>query len=62
TVPSHAASQIIHICLRSAATPSASVKPPNPAIPAPRDAPSFDIAGEERLLQDIVDKALAQGV
>ncbi|KAH9010146.1 hypothetical protein EDB85DRAFT_2282555 [Lactarius pseudohatsudake] len=55
-------SLIIHIRLRSAATPSASVKPPNPAIPAPRDAPSFDIAGEERLLQDIVDKALAQGV
>ena len=24
--------------------------------------PSFDIAGEERLLQDIVDEALAQGV
>ncbi|KAH9027889.1 hypothetical protein EDB85DRAFT_2276555 [Lactarius pseudohatsudake] len=55
-------SLIIHIRLRSAATPSASMKPPNPVIPAPRDAPSFDIAGEERLLQDIVDKALAQGV
>ncbi|KAH9034397.1 hypothetical protein EDB83DRAFT_2678146 [Lactarius deliciosus] len=37
-------------------------EPPNPATPAPREAPSFDIAGEERLLQDIVDKALAQGV
>ncbi|KAH8984866.1 serine palmitoyltransferase [Lactarius akahatsu] len=36
--------------------------PPNPTTPAPRDAPSFDIAGEERLLQDIVDEALAQGV
>ncbi|KAH9029591.1 hypothetical protein EDB85DRAFT_1965833, partial [Lactarius pseudohatsudake] len=34
--------------------------PPNPATPAPRDAPSFDIAGEERLLQDIVEEALAQ--
>ena len=34
----------------------------NPATPAPRDALSFDIAGEERLLQDIVDEALAQGV
>ncbi|KAH9169400.1 hypothetical protein EDB89DRAFT_1854631 [Lactarius sanguifluus] len=57
---------IIHIRLRSAATLSASasvsVKPPNPVIPAPRDAPSFDIAGEERLLRDIVDMALAQGV
>jgi len=37
------------------------VKPPNPATPASRDAPSFDIA-EERLLQDIVDEALAHGV
>ncbi|KAH9037396.1 hypothetical protein EDB83DRAFT_1749946 [Lactarius deliciosus] len=66
TVPSHAASPIIHIRLRSAETPSASasvsVKPPNPATPAPRDAPSFDIAGEERLLRNSVDKALAQGV
>ncbi|KAH8995908.1 hypothetical protein EDB92DRAFT_1942798 [Lactarius akahatsu] len=66
TIPSHAASPIIHICLRSAATLSASAstpaKPPNPATPAPHDAPSFDIAGEECLLQDIVDEALAQGV
>ncbi|KAH8986392.1 pyridoxal phosphate-dependent transferase [Lactarius hatsudake] len=36
--------------------------PPNPATPALRDAPSFDIAGEERLLQGIVNEALAQGV
>ncbi|KAH8978749.1 serine palmitoyltransferase [Lactarius akahatsu] len=66
TIPSHAASPIIHIHLHSAATlsapTSASVKPPDPAIPASRNAPSFDIAGEERLLQDIVDEALAQGV
>ncbi|KAH9034364.1 serine palmitoyltransferase [Lactarius deliciosus] len=66
TIPSHPASPIVHIYLRSAATLSASTsvsaKPPNPATPAPRDAPSFDIAGEERLLQDIVDEALAQGV
>ncbi len=63
-IPSHAASSVIHIHLRSATTPSASAsaEPLNPATPAPRDAPSFDIAGEERLLQDIVDKALAQGV
>ncbi len=65
-IPSHAASLIIHIHihLRSTATPSASAsaKPLNPATPAPRDAPSFDIAGEERLLQDIVDEALARGV
>ncbi|KAH9164367.1 serine palmitoyltransferase [Lactarius sanguifluus] len=66
TIPSHAASPIIHIHLRSAVAVSAStsayVKPPDPAIPAPRDAPSFDIASEGRLLQDIVDEALAQGV
>ncbi|KAH9018455.1 serine palmitoyltransferase [Lactarius hengduanensis] len=66
TIPSHPASPIIHIHLRSAATLSASTsvsaKPPNPATPAPRDSPLFDIAGEEHLLQDIVDEALAQGV
>ena len=64
TIPSHAASPIIHIHLRTA-TPSLSVtalKAPNPATAASRDAPSFDIPGEERLLQDIVDEALAQGV
>ncbi|KAH9019027.1 hypothetical protein EDB85DRAFT_2154105 [Lactarius pseudohatsudake] len=49
----HAASPIIHIHLRSAATlstsTSASPKPPKPATLAPRvDAPLFDIAGEER--------------
>jgi len=61
TIPSHAASPIIHIQLRST-TPSASAKPANPATPAARDVLSFDIAGEERLLQDVVDEALAQGV
>jgi serine palmitoyltransferase len=64
TIPSHAASPIIHIHLRTA-TPSLSVaapKAPNPATAASRDAPSFDIAGEERVLQDIVDEVLAQGV
>ncbi|KAH9166990.1 pyridoxal phosphate-dependent transferase, partial [Lactarius sanguifluus] len=62
TIPSHAASPIIHVHLRSAATPASPAKPPNPATPAPHDAPSFDIAGEECLLQDIVDEVLAQGV
>ena len=63
TIPSHAASPINHIQLRSA-TPSASTftKPVNPATPAQRDALSFDIAGEACLLQDITDEALAQGV
>ncbi|KAI9438097.1 hypothetical protein H4582DRAFT_2148192 [Lactarius indigo] len=36
--------------------------PPNPATPAARDVPWFDIASEERILQDIVDETLAQGV
>ncbi|KAH8983451.1 hypothetical protein EDB92DRAFT_1951589 [Lactarius akahatsu] len=59
TIPSHAASPIIYIHLRSSApAASMSAKPSNPATPAP----SFDIVGEERLLQDIVDEALVQGV
>jgi serine palmitoyltransferase len=64
TIPSYAASLIIHIHLRTA-TPSLSAaapKAPNPATAASRDAPSFDIANEERVLQDIVEEELAQGV
>ena len=62
-IPSPAASPIIHIHLRSPAQlSSATLKAPNPATPAPREPPSFDIAGEERVLQDIVDEVLAQGV
>jgi serine palmitoyltransferase len=60
TIPSHAASPIIHIHLHTA-TPSLSIaapKAPNPATAASRDAPSFDIAGEELLSQDIVDTVL----
>ncbi|KAH9034399.1 serine palmitoyltransferase [Lactarius deliciosus] len=66
TIPSHADSPIIHIHLRSAVTISASTsaseKPPNPVTFAPPEAPSFVITGEERLLLDIVMKALAQDV
>jgi len=72
TIPSHPASPIIHIHVRTPpathlhplAPPSSSAaaKPSNPASPVARDAPAFDIAAEERLLQDIVDEALAQGV
>jgi serine palmitoyltransferase len=80
TIPSHPASPIIHLHVRTppathllplpppsiAATASAAsaaaAKPSNPASAAPRDAPVFDIPTEERLLQDIVDEALAQGV
>ena len=64
TIPSHMASPIIHIHLCTA-TPSLSVaapKAPNPATAASRDAPSFDIPGEECVLQDIMDEVLAQGV
>jgi serine palmitoyltransferase len=77
-IPSHPASPIIHIYIRTAPSPSAHllpVLPPaatssvsalakasNPASAAPRDPPTFDIAVEERLLQDIVDEALVQGV
>ena len=63
TIPSHAASLIIHIHLRSPAHSSAvTLKAPNPSTPAPREPPSFDIAGEERVLQDIVEEVLAQAV
>ncbi|KAH8983832.1 hypothetical protein EDB86DRAFT_3119660 [Lactarius hatsudake] len=66
TIPSHPASPIIHTHLRSApmcsASTSGSTKPPNPATPAPHNALSFDTAGEEHLLQDIVDEALTQGM
>ena len=54
TIPSHAASPIIHIYLRMQA--------PTLAATATKSTPSFDIAVEERLLQDVVDEALAQGV
>ncbi|KAF8259741.1 hypothetical protein EI94DRAFT_1613549, partial [Lactarius quietus] len=61
TIPSHAVQLIIH--LRSATTStSATAKAPNRATPVPRDAPSFDIAREERVLQDIVNELPAQGL
>ena len=60
TIPSHAASPIIHIHVRTqsptAATAGSKSSSSNSA------PPTFDIATEERLLQDIVDEALAQGV
>ena len=64
TIASHVASPINHIHLRTA-TPSLTVaapKVPNPATAASRDALSFDIPGEEHLLQDIVNEVLAQGM
>ncbi|KAG6900904.1 hypothetical protein C0993_004341 [Termitomyces sp. T159_Od127] len=72
SIPSHPASPIIHIHIRSSSSslqPSTasfalSPKPSNPASPLPRDATTWDwdIESEERLLQDVVDEALAQGV
>jgi len=73
TIPSHAASPVIHIYIRPVSPttlqpPSISSPPPtltklsNPSSPVPRDAPQFDIALEEKLLQDVVDEALVQGV
>ncbi|KAF8328495.1 serine palmitoyltransferase [Amanita rubescens] len=57
TVPSHAASPIIHICIRQP-------YPSNPTSILPRDASrwEWDIEGEERLLQEIVEECLSQGV
>jgi hypothetical protein len=42
------------------ATPllSEMLKVPNPATPAPREPPSFDIASKEHISQDIVEEVL----
>jgi len=66
TIPSHHASPIMHINVRLA-SPSVSKsshlgKPSNPLSVLPRDPPVFDIELEERLLQEVVDDVLAQGV
>jgi len=58
TIPSHAASPIIHIYVRTQHPTLA----PAAAYSATTTPLSFDIAVEERLLQDIVDEALVQGV
>ncbi|GLB39604.1 putative aminotransferase class I and II [Lyophyllum shimeji] len=72
SIPSHPASPIIHISIRSPSSTSlhpasaalSPVKPSNPASPLPRDAGTWDwdVEAEERLLQDVVEEALAQGV
>ena len=38
------------------------LKVQKPTIPTSREPPPFDIAGEERALQAIVEEVLAQGV
>jgi serine palmitoyltransferase len=73
TIPSHPASPIIHIYIRPLPTNSlhpstaavlSSPKPSNPTSVLPRDAAKWDwdIEAEERMLQDVVDEALGQGV
>ena len=62
TIPSHAASPIIHIHVRSQAPAAATAGPKSSSSSSNSAPPAFDIAVEERLLQDIVDEALAQGV
>lgn len=62
TIPSHAASPIIHIHVRSQAPAAATAGSKSSSSSSNSAPPAFDIAVEERLLQDIVDEALAQGV
>lgn len=74
-IPSHPASPMIHLYVRlpspthllptalaSPAMSSTSGKLSNPLSPHPRDPEVFDAELEEKILQDIVDEALAQGV
>ena len=72
TIPSHPASATIHLCVKLPSPTLLSPKaiPPspsspsksNPLSPTPRDPPQFEFDLEERLLQDVVEEALAQGV
>ncbi|KAI0048661.1 serine palmitoyltransferase [Auriscalpium vulgare] len=68
TIPSHHASPMIHIHVRVPGPSTLQLpgpgagKPSNPASVQPREPPVFDIEGEERLLQEIIDEAMAQGV
>ena len=47
---------------KQSSSSSPSGKPSNPLSVKARDEPQFDIALEERVLQDVVEEALAQGV
>jgi serine palmitoyltransferase len=70
TIPSHHTSPIIHIHIRPAsasslvptAVPPSALKPSNPASVHPRNPQVFDIEAEEKLLQEVVDDVLAQGI
>ncbi|CDO72122.1 hypothetical protein BN946_scf184962.g65 [Trametes cinnabarina] len=69
-IPSHPASAVIHLQIRwptlqvpthTTSSPSKLSKS-NPLSVKPRDPPQFNVELEEKLLQDVVDEALAQGV
>jgi len=74
TVPSHPASPVIHIYVRAPSSSSlhpvsaslVPTKPSNPSSPiSAKDAISekeSDYAAEERLLQEVVEDALVQGI
>ncbi|CAL1710026.1 unnamed protein product [Somion occarium] len=77
SIPSHPASATIHLHVKlpspmhlsprvpppsPSLSSSSSGKPSNPLSPTPREAPQFDAELEEKLLQDVVEEALAQGV
>lgn len=73
TLASHPASALIHVQIRTSSSTSNSLlspesavkkRPSNPTSLAPRDpAPSaYDYETEDRLLQEVVEECLAQGV
>ena len=73
TIPSHPASPIIHVMIKplspstlspNAIQPSSASKSgkSNPSSIIPRDPPTFDVLTEEKLLQEVVEECLAQGV
>lgn len=67
-IPSHPVSATIHLQIRwptlqiPVASNGSPSKPSNPLSVKPRDAPQYNVELEEKLLQDIVEEALAQGV
>ncbi|KAG7445269.1 serine palmitoyltransferase [Guyanagaster necrorhizus] len=72
TIPSHPASPMIHIQIRSPSVPTLhpsaaahlSLKPSNPSFILPKDASNWDwdVETEEVLLHEVVEEALSQGV
>ena len=61
TIPSHPASPTIHICVRPSSMPP-SPSPGKSHSGSSRDPAVYEVLQEERLLQEVVDEALAQGV